>query len=177
MPLNLRLLYASTSTSAESPMWILTMSFSPTSTRTSITAISATVIISVPMLKLLPATRSPFFTFKEEITPLMGAVKVVRPKSLFARLSPTCVPCTPACKARKLCSAARRLARADRRVVSYCSNSALEITLSSYNFLLRLYVISACSKFARNPSRDSSLFLTEAEDCCTRELASSRCSE
>ena len=94
-------------------MLIFTISFSPTSTRTSNIDISATVIISVPTLKLLPATRSPFFTFKEETTPFMGATSVVRLKSLLARLKLTSLPFTPACKPRNPCSAALRLACAD----------------------------------------------------------------
>ena len=52
------------------------------------TAISATVIISVPTLKLFPATLSPSLIFKEEITPSMGATIVVRLRSLFALVRP-----------------------------------------------------------------------------------------
>ena len=46
--------------------------------------ISATRIISVPTLKLLPATRSPFFTFIKLIIPSIGEVMTVLDKSLSA---------------------------------------------------------------------------------------------
>ena len=84
IPLNFLLLYASTSTNAVSPIFTFVISFSPTSTLTSMLFISATRIISVPAICAVPTTLSPFLTLIELTMPSIGANIEVRAKSFSA---------------------------------------------------------------------------------------------
>ena len=77
VPLNLRFLKASTSSRAFCPGAIRTTSFSPMSTRASISLRSAMVMISVPTFWTVPSTRSPRRELSLLMVPASGATMVV----------------------------------------------------------------------------------------------------
>ena len=77
VPLNFRFLKASTSSIAFCPGAIRTTSFSPMSTRASISLRSAMVMISVPTFWTVPSTRSPSRELSLLMVPASGATMVV----------------------------------------------------------------------------------------------------
>ena len=84
VPRNFRSLNGSISSRAVCPTAISTTSISPMSTRASISSSFAMVIISVPMLKDVPSTRSPSCDFSFVTVPSMGERMVVFERSSFA---------------------------------------------------------------------------------------------